>query len=93
MKRINLFALAAIIFITPFYSQKKDLSKKKEEPAASAKSDKNAKATETIAPILKSETYSDLSFRGIGPAVTSGRVIDIIVNPKNKSVQYPNKRC
>ena len=37
---------------------------------------------------LKSATYSALSFRNIGPAVTSGRVGDIAVNPKNKSEWY-----
>ena len=37
---------------------------------------------------LKSDTYSSLSFRGIGPAVTSGRIGDIAVNPNNKSQWY-----
>src|SRR5947209_3535546 len=32
---------------------------------------------------LKSETFSGLSFRSIGPAVTSGRVVDFAVNPQN----------
>jgi len=36
----------------------------------------------------KSATFSGLSFRNIGPAVTSGRVSDIAVNPKNKSEWY-----
>src|SRR6185369_8966520 len=31
----------------------------------------------------KSETFSGLKFRSIGPAVTSGRVVDFAVNPKN----------
>lgn len=37
---------------------------------------------------LKSETYSALSFRSIGPAVTSGRIVDLAVNPFNKSEWY-----
>ena len=37
---------------------------------------------------LRSSTYSCLSFRNIGPAVTSGRVSDIVVNPQNKSEWY-----
>ncbi len=32
---------------------------------------------------FKSETFSDLSFRSIGPALTSGRVVDFAVNPQN----------
>jgi photosystem II stability/assembly factor-like uncharacterized protein len=37
---------------------------------------------------FKSATFSSLSFRSIGPAVTSGRVGDIAVNPINKSEWY-----
>ena len=38
--------------------------------------------------ITKAETYSALSFRSLGPAVTSGRVGDIAVNPNNKNQWY-----
>ncbi|MEO5569755.1 MAG: glycosyl hydrolase, partial [Bacteroidia bacterium] len=31
----------------------------------------------------KTETFNGLSFRSIGPAITSGRVIDFAVNPAN----------
>ncbi|MEO6406195.1 MAG: hypothetical protein ABIY51_06960 [Ferruginibacter sp.] len=37
---------------------------------------------------LKSLSLSGLSFRGIGPALTSGRVVDIAVNPNNKAEYY-----
>ena len=33
--------------------------------------------------LLKSETFNGLKFRSIGPALTSGRVIDFAVNPNN----------
>jgi photosystem II stability/assembly factor-like uncharacterized protein len=36
----------------------------------------------------KSETFSGLKFRSIGPAVTSGRVSDFAVNPQNHSEYY-----
>lgn len=39
-------------------------------------------------PLLKTETYSPLSFRSLGPAVTSGRISDIAVNPKNRNEWY-----
>ena len=57
---------------------------------AIAQKDKSTKETkpEQKEILLKSETYSSLVFRGIGPAVTSGRVGDIAVNPKNKSQWY-----
>jgi photosystem II stability/assembly factor-like uncharacterized protein len=37
---------------------------------------------------LKSSDFSALSFRSIGPAVTSGRIADFAVNPKNHSEYY-----
>jgi len=52
--------------------------------AEKAKSEKKAEPETTF----KSETFSGLAFRSIGPAVTSGRIGDIAVNPKNTSVWY-----
>lgn len=40
-----------------------------------------------------SATFSGLNFRLIGPAVTSGRVGDFAVNPKNKSEFYVAVSC
>jgi len=37
---------------------------------------------------LNAETFSALSFRSVGPAVTSGRISDFAVNPKNPSEYY-----
>jgi photosystem II stability/assembly factor-like uncharacterized protein len=37
---------------------------------------------------LKNISLSGLKFRSIGPAITGGRVIDIAVNPKNKSEYF-----
>ncbi len=37
---------------------------------------------------LKSEHFSGLTFRSVGPAVTSGRVSDFAVNPSNHSEYY-----
>ena len=36
----------------------------------------------------KSSTFNGLKFRNIGPALTSGRIADIAVNPKNTSEYY-----
>lgn len=56
----------------------------------SAQKNKPTKETKpaTKDPISSSETYGSLNFRSIGPAVTSGRIGDIAVNPKNKSQWY-----
>jgi photosystem II stability/assembly factor-like uncharacterized protein len=37
---------------------------------------------------LNSKTFSGMNFRNVGPAVTSGRILDIAVNPKNQSEYY-----
>ena len=63
--------------------QKKD--KKKEDsktPAAEGKKDEEKK------PGMNADTFSGLKFRSIGPAVASGRVMAIAVNPKNKFEYY-----
>ncbi|MGZ3921790.1 MAG: WD40/YVTN/BNR-like repeat-containing protein, partial [Bacteroidia bacterium] len=80
MKKINLLLLSALLGASPLISQKKE-NPKKETP----KKGDEKKSSEPSDPLLKPETYSALSFRNIGPAVTSGRVMDIAVNPKNKS--------
>ena len=54
--------------------QKKD--EKKEEPKEEKKGGMTA------------DTFSGLKFRLIGPAVASGRVMSIAVNPRNKSEYY-----
>lgn len=72
---------AILLVATPAISQKKNAKK-----SDSKKEGDNP--AESSNPLLKSDTYSALSFRNIGPAVTSGRVIDIAVNPKNSSEWY-----
>lgn len=37
---------------------------------------------------LQSSTYSALSFRSVGPAVTSGRIADFAVHPQNSATYY-----
>ena len=66
-------------------NQKKDQKKddKKEAPA-SEKKDKD----EEKKPGMNAETFAGLKFRSIGPAVASGRVMAIAVNPKNKFEYY-----
>ena len=37
---------------------------------------------------LDSETFKGLAFRGIGPALVSGRIADIAIHPKDQSTWY-----
>ena len=61
---------------------KKDKARneKKEEPKKEKEDEKK--------PGMNADTFSGLKFRLIGPAVASGRVMSIAVNPKNKFEYY-----
>nr|WP_294990693.1 hypothetical protein [uncultured Sediminibacterium sp.] len=52
-------------------------------PLAAIAQSKNNSASE-----FNSTTFSNLKFRSIGPAVTSGRISDFAVNPQNASEYY-----
>lgn len=53
--------------------------------AADKTADKKAPEKETV---WKAETFSGLAFRGIGPAVASGRIGDFVIHPKDRSTLY-----
>ena len=56
--------------------------------ATAQKTTKTTTTTTTPKPIFDAGTVSSLSFRMVGPALTSGRVADIAVHPKNKDMWY-----
>ncbi len=74
----------------------KDADKKQAvATGAAARNDKTknekseeAKKEDEKKPGMNSETFSGLKFRSIGPAVASGRVMSIAVNPKNNFEYY-----
>ncbi len=47
-----------------------------------------SKKPESVSDTLKSELFSGLKWRGIGPAFTSGRISDIAINPLNPSEYF-----
>jgi photosystem II stability/assembly factor-like uncharacterized protein len=53
-----------------------------------AKKEKDEKDDEKKSDTIKSGDVSGLKFRSIGPAFTSGRIADFVVNPKNHSEYY-----
>src|SRR6202790_536103 len=61
---------------------KKDSKKDEKKDAIKDKEKDEKKGGMTV------ETFSGLKFRSIGPAVASGRVMSIAVNPKNKVEYY-----
>ena len=99
-----LFALLTIVlglFLTPpSYAQPQDQDTdagktpakvqppKKDSKKDQKKDEAKPADTEEKKPGMNAETFSGLKFRSIGPAVASGRVMSIAVNPKNKFEYY-----
>jgi hypothetical protein len=76
----KLLILVAFLLITfQINAQKKSTKKSNSSTEAS---------TPKTDSLYNSGTFSALKFRGIGPAVTSGRVSDFAVNPDNHSEYY-----
>jgi photosystem II stability/assembly factor-like uncharacterized protein len=73
------FVLSATLFVVsiPLAAGSKPAAKKADTKKA------DAKATET-----KVDNFKGLAFRGIGPAMISGRVTDIAVDPRNSAIRY-----
>ena len=75
---------------------KQEVSKQKEstaprngeQPAAKTPDGKAAGDEAKPKDPMSSPTFSGLKLRSIGPSVTSGRVLDIAVNPKNRAQWY-----
>src|SRR5690348_1702361 len=64
-------------------------SAKSAEKAPAKKAEKpGGKADAKAGPKPDNDTFSGLSFRSIGPAVSSGRIVDLAVDPRDKSVWY-----
>ncbi len=57
------------------------------------KNTKTTDKTEKPKPLFDAGNVSSLSFRMVGPALTSGRVVDIAVNPKNKDQWFVAAAC
>lgn len=97
MKTLAIFVLVlSLWFAMPSAAQKaqdKDADKKPAVPAAGKKKDvkkdeKKEEPKEEKKGGMTADTFSGLKFRLIGPAVASGRVMSIAVNPKNKFEYY-----
>jgi photosystem II stability/assembly factor-like uncharacterized protein len=72
------FAAAVLVFSQPVASEAKTKDDKKKDDKK--KDDKKAES--------KPDKFGGLKFRGIGPAMISGRVTDLAVDPRNDAVRY-----
>src|SRR5215213_3928102 len=78
MKKIFLYlTLVAILFSLRAVAQHKKSAESKKKEAESEKKDP-----------WKTETFNGLTFRSIGTAKTSGRIIDFAVNPNNHNEYF-----
>ena len=57
-------------------------------PATAAKPDADKPKDKDAKDVLSSGTFGGLKLREIGPATTSGRVVDIVVDPTDGAVRY-----
>ena len=80
MKKILLLILCvSLSFSLELQAQKKGKKAKGKNEQADEKKEKSA---------INSGTFSGLKFRNIGPAITSGRISDLAVNPEKPSEYY-----
>ncbi len=70
---VPLLAATLLLFENPSWSQK---NKKADTTKADSKDP------------MQSSTFNGLAFRSIGPALTSVRIVDLAVDPKNNSEYY-----
>ncbi|HEV8629250.1 MAG TPA: glycosyl hydrolase, partial [Thermoanaerobaculia bacterium] len=79
MRALALLCVALVAICVP-------AAAKKASPASAKDEDKDKK--EEKKDVLSAGTFSGLELREIGPALTSGRVIDIAIDPHDHAVRY-----
>ncbi len=57
-------------------------------PVSVAAKKADAKKADAKAAETKVDAFKGLAFRGIGPAMVSGRITDIAVDPQNNAIRY-----
>ena len=80
MKRIPFTLLGLVLASVVAVAAPAPAPKPEPKPAAKSPAKPEGK--------LSAATFGGLKFRSIGPAVTSGRVVDLAVDPRDKSVWY-----
>ena len=92
MKRVLVAALAlAVLAAAPLAVAAAPPSHPHARPKAAKPAP--AKGAARADSLLRSDTFTGLALRGIGPAVNSGRIIDIAVHPTDPSTWYVAVAC
>src|ERR1700751_5344236 len=76
--------LLALAISAPLRAEDSESKDKAAEKSESNKSDADAKK----AGPWKADTFAGLALRSIGPAMVSGRIADLAVNPRDKNIRY-----
>jgi photosystem II stability/assembly factor-like uncharacterized protein len=75
MRRQPLLVIVVLLFVSNF-------------AAAKSKTGQKEITSENGADLFSAKTFKGLELRGIGPALTSGRVVDFAVHPENRKTYY-----
>jgi photosystem II stability/assembly factor-like uncharacterized protein len=88
MKRSPFMLLGLVLVTAVAVAAPAPPSKPEAKPAAKPAAKTAAKSPAKPEGKLSAATFAGLKFRSIGPAVTSGRIVDLAVDPRDKSVWY-----
>jgi len=87
MKRVTA-CLALLLLASPALAATKPKPHATPKPAAVKPESKTAAKSGKPESKFSSGTFAGLKFRSIGPAVTSGRIVDLAVDPRDKRTWY-----
>ena len=89
VKRLGLLVgIASVVSVSLITLHAQSGAPASAKPAAAPAQKSDAKPAGTAKDLLTAGTFSGLQWRSIGPAVTSGRVIDIAVRPDHAATWY-----
>ena len=71
----------------PLHAEDSNSKDKAPEKTESNKADTDEKKKSDTGP-MKTDTFKGLALRSIGPAMVSGRIADLAVDPTNKNIRY-----
>ena len=92
--RRSLVALLALVTLAALPVNAAEVNRKP-APPAKARSAASAKSAAHAGPdsLMKPETFTGLELRSIGPAMNSGRIIDLAVHPTQRATWYVAVAC
>ena len=81
-------AAALLVVSVPFAADAKRIDVKKTESTKADAKKADAKKGDAKKADEKVDKFKGLAFRGIGPAMISGRITDVAIDPRNSAIRY-----